>query len=257
MRAGAATFFSKPMGDGRWDGADPCKIGFHEGSIPSSSTMRPYLNGRESRCQRENAGPIPAGRSIFDGRRLWRAGEPYKLARPAGRVGTGGFDPHGAYCLMRGGPGPSRSHKPAKSGSTPLSATNRRVRVAGARACLKSKRIPFDSVTRHHAGIVQGIGPQSSKLMMSVRVRLSAPFRCSSKAERTAVNRATEVRVLSPEPFTGVFWRTTRSPKPRRRVRFLPPVPICAVSQVGRARSCNLRERGSIPRPHSTVTRGS
>jgi hypothetical protein len=28
-------------------------------------------------------------------------------------------------------------------------------------------------------------------------------FRCSSTAERTAVNRATEVRVLSPEPFAG------------------------------------------------------
>lgn len=230
MRAGAATF---PQTRAAAAGAAAILArSRQQGSIPWRSTMRPYLNGRESRCQRENAGPIPAGRSTFDGRRLWRAGEPYKLARPAGWVGTGGFDPHGAYHLMRGGPGPSRSHKPAKSGSTPLSATNRRVRVAGARACLKSKRIPFDSVTRRHAGIVQGTGPQPSKLMMSVRV-------------------------LSPEPLTGVFWRTTRSPKPRRQVRFLPPVPICAVSQVGRARSCNLRERGSIPRPHSTVTRGS
>jgi hypothetical protein len=48
-------------------------------------------------------------------------------------------------------------------------------------------------------------GHQHSKLRMtgSSPATRSSFFRCSSKAERTAVNRGTEVRVLSPEPFAG------------------------------------------------------
>ena len=42
-------------------------------------------------------------------------------------------------------------------------------------------------------------------------------FRCSSKAERTAVNRATEVRVLSPEPIDGRAAACLRVSKTRQR----------------------------------------
>jgi hypothetical protein len=43
---------------------------------------------------------------------------------------------------------------------------------------------------------------------------------------------------MSLEPWIGVTWASTRSPKPRMRVRFLPPVPVC-VARVRPGRHCS------------------
>src|SRR6202040_767006 len=96
------------------------------GSIPTVSTnLRGELSGRALACQAGGRRIVP-GSPLHFGRRLWRAGAPYKRARPGGLPGTGGIVTHGGYqiSLMREDPGSSRPHKPAWPRTRPGPAIN-------------------------------------------------------------------------------------------------------------------------------------
>ena len=93
-------------------------------------------------------------------------------------------------------------------------------------------------------------GPQSSKLVM-LRFESGYPLQSfwplAIKVDVYAVllrrNELSSIQRL-PAIITGVFWRTADS-KPAQEVRFCSAgtqSSECGVSQVGRARSCNLRE---------------
>jgi hypothetical protein len=155
------------------------------------------------------------------------------------------------------------AHNQKAMGSIPITATIRRDSKGSPCAPLKPATSGCDPWSRHQLRVSSK--GRTSVLQTddaSVRIRLPAPIllAASNQGECAALLRRNELGSIPRLPAILPACSGERRGLQTREGEFdsAPPVPvtrICGVSQVGRARSCNLRERGSIPRPHSMETR--
>ena len=144
---------------------------------------------------------------------------------------------------------PRLSHKQQISGSNPLSATKLPLWRSW---CARRFEEPEDAVrsggeapNRVHR---PRVGHQASNLRMSVRIRLDAPNivpidRASERTRLLIGDR--QGRYLGWEPTYRGDVASTQSPKLRKRVQFLPPVPIRSRARIERQPPAKRLNRGS------------
>ena len=143
-------------------------------------------------------------------------------------------------------------------GSSPITATIRRDSKGSPCAPLKPATSGCDPWSRHQSRVSsKGRASVFQTDDASVRVRLPAPIllAASNQGECAALLRRNELGSIPrlPANYRRVLANNADS-KPAKESSILLrrcQQDACGVSQVGQARSCNLRERGSIPRPYS------
>jgi hypothetical protein len=152
------------------------------------------------------------------------------------------------------------AHNQKAMGSSPITATNCRDSKGSPCAPLKPATSGCDPWSRHQLRVSsKGRASVFQTDDASVRVRLPAPvsLAASNQGECAALLRRNELGSIPrlPAIYRRVLVNDADS-KPAKESSILlrrcqSTARARGVSQVDRARSCNLRERGSIPRPHS------